>query len=415
MELTVLDTADLPARDAGLAAAIDHAVARRWLTLVTVLEHALDRRWDELEPSLQAVLLAGAAQLLLLDRVPDHAAINEAVDLAKRLVRPRSGGLVNAVLRKVSALREEIVETTDPDRRDELPLHDGRAWRLRAPVFADDPVRRLAQRTSHGAPLISHWQATFGAKKCEALAAHSLVHAPIIIAGLAGTPDGCTPHREPGFHVFGGGPHEIDRLLEEQPGALVQDPSTARPVEATAGLRANVIVDACAGKGTKTRQLARLHPHARVVATDIDPKREAFLRDALASCSNVEVIAHRDLDRLRGGVDLLVLDVPCTNTGVLARRVEAKYRFSRETLAQLRDLQRQIIADSLTLLADNGHILYATCSISPEENGRQADWITKWHPMRVVASADLLPSGGPGEPASSYSDGGSYALLERIG
>jgi 16S rRNA (cytosine967-C5)-methyltransferase len=130
----------------------------------------------------------------------------------------------------------------------------------------------------------------------------------------------------------------------------------------------------------------------------------------------------RDLKRVRdqkrlgghhGLADLLLLDVPCSNTGVLGRRVEAKYRFGAEALAALIDLQRQIVADSIPMLADAGALLYATCSIEEEENASQAQWIARWHRMRLVKAALSLPSGLPGQAASRYADGGFFALLQR--
>src|SRR5690349_15754598 len=99
LDFAPLDIGSLDARDASLAMALDHAVARRWLTLATIIESRLSRPWEQLETKLQAALLCGAAQLLLLERVPDHAAINETVEWTKHQVRAKAGGLVNAVLR----------------------------------------------------------------------------------------------------------------------------------------------------------------------------------------------------------------------------------------------------------------------------------------------------------------------------
>ena len=93
-------------RDLALAHAIDQAVARRWLTLVTVLQAKLDRPWARVEAPVQATLLVGAAQLLLMERVPDHAVINEAVDWIKPR-RAKAAAMVNAVLRRVAELRGE--------------------------------------------------------------------------------------------------------------------------------------------------------------------------------------------------------------------------------------------------------------------------------------------------------------------
>jgi len=418
LKLVALDTTGLDGRDAALAAAIDHAVARRWLTLAAILDQLLDRPWERVQPDLQAVLLVGAAQLLLMDRVPAHAAINEAVELAKRLVRSKAGGLVNAVLRKVAALRAEMIQTAPdlPAPPDVLPLHDGRAWRLAAAVFDEDPLRRLAQQTSHPESLLSRWRDAHGWEQTCVLAAHDLVHAPLIIAGLAGEQEHCLPHEQAGFHIFTGPREALDDLLAHHPEARVQDPAAAAPVEATAALRPRLIIDPCAGKGTKTAQLARLHPEARIIATDIDPRRMAVLKETFADSEKVQAVEPEALrPHFDGLADLLLLDVPCSNTGVLGRRLEAKYRFGGETLTALVDLQRQIVADSIPLLADDAAVLYATCSIEEEENASQAQWIAHWHRMRLVKAHLSLPCGLPGQAASRYADGGFFALLERAG
>ena len=89
------------------------------------------------------------------------------------------------------------------------------------------------------------------------------------------------------------------------------------------------------------------------------------------------------LKDLRDQVDLLVMDVPCSNTAVLARRCEARYRFNLKSLSQLVDQQKQIIADALPYLKASGRILYSTCSLDPAENEEQAQWIIKWHNFSI--------------------------------
>src|SRR4030095_7183598 len=121
--------------------------------------------------------------------------------------------------------------------------------------------------------------------------------------------------------------------------------------------------------------------------------RLAALQRQFAGQSRVEVVQHSDIRRFDGQADVLLLDVPCSNTGVLARRVEAKYRFNPTSLKKLIDVQRQIIADSVPLLARRGRLLYSTCSIEAAENEQQAQWITRWHPFQVVQSHGRLPSG----------------------
>jgi 16S rRNA (cytosine967-C5)-methyltransferase len=105
--------------------------------------------------------------------------------------------------------------------------------------------------------------------------------------------------------------------------------------------------------------------------------------------------------------DLLVLDVPCSNTGVLARRPEARYRFGRRSLESLVELQRQIMRAAMSLAASGGRVLYSTCSMLDEENQQQAVWLAKQWRGRIVAEHLELPSGiGP-----AYHDGGYFALL----
>lgn len=413
LDLTPLDTTGLDRRDAALAFAIDRAVARRWLTLITVVESQLNRSWLSLQPQVQAALLVGTAQLLLLERLPDHAVINEAVQWTKENAGAKPAGLVNAALRKVAAMRHQTVAEHDPERRDELPLHDGRARRLGDRIFDAEPLPRLAQQTSHPVDLVRRWAERFGSQRSTELAQHSILRPPILVTALAAGHRSCEPHDELDFSVFSGDHRELEALLEAYPPARVQDPASASAVQATADLRPKIIVDACAGKGTKARQLHEIHPHARIVAGDKNADRLATLRVVADRTDRLEVIEPGRMRDLVGRADLLVLDVPCSNTGVLARRPEAKYRFGDDSLSQLVDLQRQIIADHLSLLAESGHLLYSTCSLEPQENEAQVKWIVRWHGLRIRRQDLRLPQGLPGEPARRYTDGGYFALLQK--
>ncbi len=150
------------------------------------------------------------------------------------------------------------------------------------------------------------------------------MHAPIVIAGCDETPAGCQPHDRDGFCTFTGNREELDPLLAGHPQLRVQDVTAAAAVDATADLRPGFIIDACAGMGTKTRQLANLHPEARIIAAELDHRRRTVLSETFAGSERVEVMSFEEIGRYAQQADLLVLDVPCSNTGVLARRVEAK-------------------------------------------------------------------------------------------
>ncbi|MCH2134477.1 MAG: hypothetical protein MK116_12085 [Phycisphaerales bacterium] len=410
----VLDRADLPPRDARLAAAIDHQVALRWLTLQSLVEPHLKQNWIGLKPVVRAALLGGAAQLILMDRVPHHAVLNETVEWIKSSSQPRAAGLVNAVLRRICELRQEKVESPDPDRRDIVLRSDGSGIQLSREILASDPDTRLQQQTSCPAALFDHWKKCFGAAEARRLALHGIAEAPLILSGgeheaLADVTD---PHDLPGFRVLKPG-QSLAEVLEANPGVVVQDPASAEPIRATLGLEPTCILDLCAGRGTKTRLLSRQHPGSRIITTDFDRALHDDLRTSTANCGNVEFRPFGQFDDLREQVDLLVLDVPCSNTGVLARRPEARYRFTDEALASLVSRQRQILADALPLLRTDGRILYSTCSLDPAENTEQAQWLMHWHRFNIETEHLMSPAGLPGDAPSTYHDGSYHVLLGR--
>ena len=182
-----------------------------------------------------------------------------------------------------------------------------------------------------------------------------------------------------------------------------------------AGLRPQVVVDFCAGRGTKTVQLATAFPAARIVATDPDDARRQDLAKAASRFANIEVLGPDRIPDCFQAADLVVADVPCSNTGVLPRRPEAAYRFTARRLEKLVDKQRSIVAGSLPLLKPGGTLLYATCSLEPAENARQAAWLRKHHRLVDRGERQRFPTGLPGDPPTAYADGGYWTLLCHTG
>ncbi len=433
LSLAPIRTEGLDERDAALAHAIYDAALRRWKTLEHLLSLNLSRPWETLEPGVRAALLVGAAEIVFLDKTPARAAVNEAVGWVKVNVREGAAGLVNAILRRVSELAGE--ERTEQsyrerwtDQRDELPLADGRALALAGEALPTDPLRRLAISTSHPLELLRTWAKSMPLREVRRLAHHSLASPPVILNTAhakgplpnVGSGDDADfrliPHTAPGHHVYEGSHATLAALLRDRRDIWAQDPASSLAVMSVVDLSPTLVIDACAGRGTKTRQLAAAFPDARIVATDVEGERRKDLERAFRGVERVEVIEPSGLARLRGEASLVLLDVPCSNTGVLARRVEAKYRASAEATESLLSLQRQIIADSIPLLREGGgpmgrgQILYSTCSLDPRENEDQARWAAKWHGFEVSREHVRPVGGGPGMPASEYSDG-SYAVL----
>jgi 16S rRNA (cytosine967-C5)-methyltransferase len=420
----------LDARDAALARAIEHAVVRRYLTLIACIRPHLAKNWPLLEKPIQAALLAGAAQILFLDRVPAAAAVDASVEWAKRRLRPGAGGLVNAVLRKVAtSIAERIPSGTDAildhTRRDLVPMPDGSAIRLSLDAFSEDAAAAISEKTSHARELVLHWIGAFGFKETQRIALHDLVEAPIIVtpfapgearfAGLA------TPHADAGFGVWEGTHAELTAFLEANPDVRVQDPTAAatcalleEALRPAIGREPSLIVDLCAGRGTKTRQLAGMFPRATILATDPDEARFEALARLRERHANIRVLGPELLFReAAGNADAVVLDVPCSNSGVLARRPEARYRFSRARTQAVIELQQKIADPAVGLVAPKGAVLYATCSIEHGENGAQTRRLAARHGLAPVVDRTIMPEALPGDSAATYRDGGFHALLAR--
>jgi len=439
--ITPLGEENLSPRDASFAHALYDVTMRRWITLEFLVELGLKREFRSLDEHVRAALLCGSAQMLLMNTIPPRAAINESVTWTKRVTRSdRPGGFVNAGLRRVSELiGQEPVEPVDesglepverPAKRwpprleryehgqNELPLPDGRAMPLAHPVLPEDSLQRLAIATGHPLELLRLWAKSMPLREVRALALHGIVRPPVILNtahAQSDLPSDLTrAHTAPGHHVFTGTRPDLLALLEKRPDLWVQDPASSLAVESVTDLTPKLIVDACAGQGTKTRQLAETFPDAKIVATDIDHQRRAALAEAFKGgphSGRVSVIDFRQLSDWAGKADLVLLDVPCSNTGVLARRVEARYRATEANVAGLLGMQRQIMADAVKLLAPGGAILYSTCSLDPRENEEIVEWASRWHGFESSRADRRMPSGGPGEAPENYSDGSFAALL----
>lgn len=425
----VIDTTldDSTGRDAAFAHAITDAVLRRWLTLEHILNLGMRTPMGGIEADVRAILMVGAAQLLFLDKVPPHAAIDQSVRDAKARVRAGAGGLVNAALRRVAELRGERIERPADwsSRKNLLVRSDGGAIQLTRDCLPDELYLRLAIQTSHPSGLIKRWISLHGEEAAAAMALKATAPAPTIVNTEM---DGATrerliqaknawAHDEADSLVWGSDRAHLQKLLASTK-LWVQDPSSAHVVrflakQVDAG-RVRNVVDLCAGQGTKTRQLLKAFPNAKIYAAEVDERRLRILDETFASERRVRVL---HADELRGnasevGADFVLLDVPCSNSGVLARRVEARYRLNGKAVAELVAIQQGIMTTGASLLKPGGLIAYSTCSIEPEEDQQQREWLCKTLRFAMVAESLTLPAGAPGGAPESARDG-SYVVLMR--
>lgn len=433
LDTTPVNSEGLPPRDAAFAHAIYDAALRRWITLEWILNRHLRQPLSGMKPGARAVLIGGAAQMLLLDRVPVHAAINESVEWAKRHLSGSLAGMVNGVLRNV--WRDILTQTSDdrlhsPTRRTEwtgsrfeIPLPDGSCRVLREPLLPEDPHERLRVVTSCPQSLYEHWLSSHGEATARTQAIHLLASPPTIIniAHRRGTlPEQLealsVPHSQRGSRVWTGPRSELSSLLARNPDLWVQDSSSAACVlglaEFAPAARGGRVVDLCAGQGTKTRQFAAVFSESTIIASDPDEQRMQTLRHVGAGLANVRVVEAAEVAAQGAGAVLVLADVPCSNSGVLARRVEARYRWSLAQMDRLVAIQREILAAAASMVAPGGLLVYSTCSIEREENQQQAAWAAGLG-LELVRERVTLPEGAPGGPDTSYRDGAYCAVLRR--
>jgi len=407
------DLEGLSPADAALALAIYRTTVQRWFTLQCIIEKFLSKQLRRLEPPMQAVLMSGAAQLVFFDRLPAYAVVDESVELARTLVRQNAAGMVNAVLRQVDRLMKdaERVRAWSPNPA-MLPLPGGGAIKLRQDVLppAAPPDKHLVEATSMPLRLTREWLQRWGDARTTELCLQAIENPPTTIVVEAGFDAAahkqvCVPHAHRGFVVWTGPSEGMGKFLSGHPDRRVQDVASSLAVESTRDLKPQSILDFCAGMGTKTRQLALMHPQARVTATDTHPGRRQSLIAATASLPNVTVVEPDQAASAQ--YDLVLLDVPCSNTGVLARRPEARYRFSQQTLGELVTLQREILEKASGWVSPGGHMLYSTCSIEPPENHKTVERLTR-KSGTLVHEHQQFPQGS----AATYTDGSYHALVK---
>ena len=355
----------LPVRDVALATELILGTLRWQRYLDWILAPHSRRRLPALDPRVRVLLRLTAYQLAFLERVPAFAAVNDAVTLARGA--PGVAEYVNAVLRAFA--RRGVAE--------------------REPALPRDPLEALATRCSFPTWLAARWLARYGAEEAEALMRALNARAPLTVrantlrttrealAARLREDDGlqarATPLAPEGLVVEGGGDPGRWRAFVEGLCVLQDEASmlVARLLEPAAG---TTIADVCAAPGTKTTHLAQLMDNrGRVLAIDPQAARLARVGEAAARLGvtiaeavegSVEILA----PRWAGACDGVLVDAPCSNLGVLRRNPEVKWRRQPADVAAAGERQRGILAAAAGLVRPGGRLVYATCSLEPEEN-----------------------------------------------
>jgi len=374
-------------------------VLRRRLTLDTLHDAFSKRPIDELDEPVRHAVRLGLHQLVFLDGVPAHAAVGETVG-AVSLASQRA--YVNGLLRGVQ--REMRRVTPDRDRGGASPRkrfeRAGRAvFFFSRPVFCDperDLARYLAEIHSHPVFLVRRWLDALGEADCVARLEAANTTPPLVlrprpgradadelVASLAadGVPAGVFERAPGAAAVQVGGPARAlfaSRAWREGL-CSVQDPRQMDAVELLDPQPGERVWDACAAPGGKTAQIAeRLQGQGLLLASDVSSARLERVGEGLERLGlrdGAQLAVHDLLADTppagapAEGFDAILLDAPCSNSAVLDRRPEARWRLGAEHIAELAALQTRLIDAARARLAPGGRLLYSVCSFEPEECG----------------------------------------------
>jgi 16S rRNA (cytosine967-C5)-methyltransferase len=377
--------ADIP--DRAFTVELVYGVAKRKRTLEWLVSRLADRPPD---PDVLPFLFVGLYQLFFMDSVPAHAAVDETVEAVKS--GPASAvsfvnGILRESLRRKPALLASL-EKEDVGVRESHPEVLVQRWKRQ---YGDVPTRRLCAWDNTTPEVVLHinrLQTTLAAFQ-EQLAAANINAAPHPArpSDCLILPRGIRVEAVPGYNE----------------GAFtVQDPSTLLSIDLLAPQPGEHVLDACAAPGGKLALIAeRMNGQGSIVAMDLYEDRLERLKQ------NIERLALKNVTVIRGNAtteanmnkvlgtqlfDRILLDVPCSNTGVLRRRADARWRFSLRRLANHADVQRLMLGNALLHLKSTGTLVYSTCSLDIDENENLVNaWLAKHPEWECTETLRSLP------------------------
>lgn len=374
----------LNAQERSFVTALCRSVTERRLTADHLLRHYLSRPLEKLDEEVRCILRMGVCQLLYFQSVPAPAAVDESVRLCAYVRKTSARGLVNGVLR--SFLRDNCA----------IPPCEG------------DALDRISVRYSAPRPLVFLLQEALGEERAEEVLRQSLEKAPLCIRvntlrtdahrlGEALSACGISVKRSP-FHA--------DALFLENAGSLAGLPAfsqglfhvqdfvcqlCAQAVDARPGMR---VLDCCSAPGGKSFTMAQqMQDRGEIVCCDIHPHKVELVKQGAARLGLKSIIPMVQdaaiYNEKLTGFDRVLCDVPCSGLGILRRKPEIKYK-PTEAMALLPQLQYKILETSAQYCKEGGVLVYATCTLLPQENERLAERFLKEHPEFTGAPHPLL-------------------------
>ncbi len=354
---------------------------------------------------LQALLAIAGAELIEKPEVAAAAIVDNAVEQAKRQLSAPEAGLVNAVLRRAAPV---LRETPAP--------------------AAGAPAEELAAYFSHPTWLVKRWAEEFGAEATHRLLEWNQATAHVHLRWRASTPPpaGLEPTNYTGWYRLAHG-HWADIQAALAAGACyLQDPATRLAPGLAAPAAGEQWLELCAAPGGKTLQLADLMGGGRIVAVDRAGGRMKRFEENVARwraaglateivplgadvlALTAEELAEKGLPAQFDGV---FVDVPCSNTGVIRHRIDAKWRLKPDEFAQLAEVQGRMLAAAARFVRPGGKLVYSTCSLEPEENAEVIEAFLDSEAGRGF----VLEDSALGRPWEHGHDGAGAFRLRRSG
>ncbi len=331
------------------------------------LDHIIDSYYKRkskktLAPDVRNIIRLGLFQIIFMNSVPDHAAVNESVEIASRRFGRSVGGLVNAILRRFSREGEPAVKSSDP-------------------------LEKLSVEKSYPLWIVKRWSAHFGIETAEAImAAGNEKHAVTIrvnstktdsdflVSELGREGFDLSPSGMPGYFNVLKGSGLFDTGAFAKGLFAVQDSATSMASLLLAPIPGEKILDLCSAPGGKATHIAELMNDKGIVdAVDINPGRIGLVREA-AERLGLESIRCLEGDSVEFGskadtlYDRVLFDTPCTGTGVFSKRPDMKWRRKADDFEAITKLQKAIFGNAASLVKPGGILVYSTCSLEPEEN-----------------------------------------------
>jgi 16S rRNA (cytosine967-C5)-methyltransferase len=383
-----LANAKLSPLDRALCQEIVYGIVRWQAALDWLIARKTNGR--EQKPALQNLLRLGLYQIFWLDRIPDHAAVHETVELAKQNGFGPQAGFVNAVLR---GYLREAYETKK--------------------TLAELKISNPAIGFSHPQWLVEKWQKKIGVEKTAQLLewnntppkTFARVNTLKIDAGKLIEKwrkenveyDFVRREQLEENLVFELKSHPpLNSLTSFRDGWFyIQDPSTLLAPKLLDVKPGETILDLCAAPGGKTTFIAQLmNNEGKIVACDISEERLKLIQENCArlGVTCVETVLSSALDPRPSAFDRILVDAPCSNSGVMRRRVDLRWRISPEEILRLRQTQLDLLKFAATKLKSGGVLIYSTCSLEPEENSEVVKEFLRAHKnFKLENERELLP------------------------